>query len=248
MCARVVCLWFAVVLPFKTMVHQTHSKTTIIFVDVDGVLNVAVADPGKSNLSLDPKNVMMALKTMRKTTACKSAQRIVAAYYHDLDHGEAGSFGIFSNEDGIAVCNEFARRLAGLMRIAGDCIVVLSSSWRVPKYDTMVERLEFMVSQHVGVPFHFADRTALVPEHGPGDRISNIGDYLSDFCEREHVTHVKALVLDDLFVTPMGGWQCGGVEMESASCVENYLKGRVSASMKLEVGMICVSICVRGLV
>jgi hypothetical protein len=209
--------------------------TTLIFVDVDGVLNVAVADPGKSSLSLDPQNVMIALKKAQKKSTCDSAQRLVATYFHDLDHGEMGPVGMFSNHDGVGVCSEFARRLAGLMRIAGRCTVVLSSSWRLPVHDSRVRRLERMVSSHLGAPFRFADRTAFAPERGPGDRLALIGDYMADFCERSDVSHLRALVLDDLFVTPMGGWDCDGFEMDSVCSAERYLRERVPAPTTAEV-------------
>ena len=63
----------------------------LVFVDVDGVLNVACRTP-KGSVPLNAGNVDLAMDMRRVGRVNSTAERIAAISEHSLDHGEEGNF------------------------------------------------------------------------------------------------------------------------------------------------------------
>ena len=64
---------------------------TLIFVDVDGVLNVACRTE-KGAVPLNAGNVDLAVQMRKMGRVNNTAEKIVTIFEHVLGHGEEGSF------------------------------------------------------------------------------------------------------------------------------------------------------------
>eukprot|EP00416_Gambierdiscus_australes_P041834 CAMPEP_0171108874 /NCGR_PEP_ID=MMETSP0766_2-20121228/69787_1 /TAXON_ID=439317 /ORGANISM="Gambierdiscus australes, Strain CAWD 149" /LENGTH=333 /DNA_ID=CAMNT_0011570491 /DNA_START=67 /DNA_END=1068 /DNA_ORIENTATION=+ len=215
---------------------------TLIFVDVDGVLNVGISDGhGKAPLLLSDKNVERALRPPPvKGSGQKAAalQKLVAVSRRTVGGGEKGTFASLVSSAPADVSSILAGRLAQLIRAAGEHrTVVLSSSWRQPHHNAQAKRLEQEISNHLGSTFEFDGRTPLRNDWCPKERVVCIGDFVASF-EVPPSAKLQLLVLDDFFISPMNGWECDGVAVDSTEGAERYLLTRcppaASVSVRIE--------------
>mmetsp|Transcript_95484 Transcript_95484/g.275700 ORF Transcript_95484/g.275700 Transcript_95484/m.275700 type:complete len:292 (-) Transcript_95484:110-985(-) len=206
---------------------------TLIFVDVDGVLNVGIKTGTSGALFLNDPNIGMARQLSESSDSEAAHERLekmssVAARY-------AGLACTGSRE----VSEVLVRRLVRILRASrGRCRVVLSSSWRHPKHTARVKALEGELSDCLARPFVFDDRTALMREAEPADRLRAIGYYVrrwSAMGAPGRTIHV--LILDDLFMTGMDGWMCGGASVNSVKDAEEYVRqcGRQSCDIRAKL-------------
>jgi len=234
------------------------SFETVIFVDVDGVLNVGVKDGKQGPLMVNETN-------------CRHAEHNAAEVAsRSGDHAERGAFekvlSVMAKTDSPeSTDNTFAelacrgqehiavpllRRLAEIIigaRQQGPTQVVLASNWRRPKYAPRVHCLEQELSKLLGEHFVFDARTRQLEENTAADRLRCIGDFLVSRCAAAvgfgGGRLLRAVVLDDLFITPLDGWLCGEVagsprRVRSELDMEAYLKSRVPAAASVAVKVI----------
>lgn len=225
---------------------------TVIFVDVDGVLNVGARSLDDSPLLVDQWNLRHAAAMRDRSDLPHIDQdcmeRLLSVSEREIGRGEAGRYGKFAcGQDHVSEL--LAARLAQIIQKAGPGRhVVLSSNWRRPERANEVRHLEAEVSRHLGGPFTFDARTADAEERSAGDRLRCIGDYLEKLCgsadaqrpspQKALKKALKVLVLDDFFITPLSGWQCDGLSVQSALSVEIYLRGRAPHVRNLEVKLV----------
>mmetsp|Transcript_60711 Transcript_60711/g.141480 ORF Transcript_60711/g.141480 Transcript_60711/m.141480 type:complete len:303 (-) Transcript_60711:146-1054(-) len=211
---------------------EAQPATTVIFVDVDGVLNVGVSIKGEAPINLTQQNVEHALELEGLNNL--HANRILEAARRELGHGEGATYQklVATSE----VSEVLLHRLAEIIRAAGErCSVVLSSSWRKPQHRKRARRLEESMSAHLGEHFRFDDRTALRSENGPEERLETIGDYVEDLCRRRPYECFRLLVLEDFCINPIRMLKCCMRQQEQAMIVnsaadaERYLLSRAAA-------------------
>mmetsp|Transcript_19543 Transcript_19543/g.51775 ORF Transcript_19543/g.51775 Transcript_19543/m.51775 type:complete len:345 (-) Transcript_19543:106-1140(-) len=217
---------------------QARHVETVIFVDVDGVLNVGAQDSGDAPLLLNQTNIDISLKVWGNHQ--HHAQRVciekmVAVAQRQLGHGEDSTYAKFACSNTSSVSEELAKRLATIVLAAGDrdrVAVVLSSNWRKMQHAGRVRKLEETVSRYMGgQSFAFDAKTPNRTEQLAADRLESVGDFLAELSNQRSglATPLKALLLEDFFITAMDGWTCGGVSMNSVADAEGYLVSRASA-------------------
>mmetsp|Transcript_46296 Transcript_46296/g.91767 ORF Transcript_46296/g.91767 Transcript_46296/m.91767 type:complete len:331 (-) Transcript_46296:32-1024(-) len=216
----------------------TCPHTTVIFLDVDGVLNAGVRDDTNcSPLLLSTQNVKIVRKMAERGELEQASKRLLSLLDRKPGHGE-GAVEALAADTNTHISEVFVQRLAQIIKAAGSkesVKVVLSSSWRKTTHRHRVMSLEAEISRHLNYPFSFDDKTALAFEGNAEDRLRLIGDYLSQHYTSYHFNsntipaRLNVLVLDDFFVTPFGGWRCGGMTMDSAEAAERYLLRRLPA-------------------
>uniref|UniRef100_A0A6U6N6L6 Uncharacterized protein n=1 Tax=Zooxanthella nutricula TaxID=1333877 RepID=A0A6U6N6L6_9DINO len=207
---------------------------TVLFVDIDGVLNVGIRDHGNAPLLLNDSNVKTALMykdypfkgaSAEQECITKVASVVDRCLGNDKSAGTYRDLACGSKEHCSSVLVE---RLAEIIRAAGDASIVLSSNWRRPKYANRVRSLEKEVSVALGSEFKFDARTEDFEETGASDRLYCIGNYVRRLCaERERAGvrgPLRALLLDDFFVSPLDGWGCGGATVYSTAEAEGYVR------------------------
>jgi hypothetical protein len=216
---------------------QARHVETVIFVDVDGVLNIGAADSGEAPLLLNKTNIDISMKAWG--SHLHHAQRVciekmVAVAQRDLGHGENSTYAKFACSNTSSVSDELAKRLATIVKMAGSrdrVAVVLSSNWRKTQHAGRVKKLEETVSRYMGgQTFAFDAKTPNRSEQIASDRLESIGDFLAELSNQRSgvVRPLQALVLEDFFITDMDGWSCGGVRMNSVADAEGYLVQRGS--------------------
>jgi len=216
---------------------ETGRIETLIFVDVDGVLNVAVDAPGGNPVLLDRRNIHQALEIVKlgDQTDRSLAERLVSAYHRS----PAGEDGEATYAQSIADSNtEFSHllvsRLAEIIRsCGGPRKVVLSSNWRMFQYAKKLRELERTLSERLGETFKFDARTALMREAVPADRLRNIGNFVTAHCTAKVgpcPSALRVLVLDDFGATAASSWELGGRTVSSSADAEQYLRDRAPAS------------------
>lgn len=149
---------------------------TILFVDVDGVLNVGIYDPSdapillkSSELSLAREIVNMDYRGFDSATAYK----ICALAATPTEPESESTFESLASQDQLS--KVLVGRLSELIRDAGQkCHVVLSSSWRKKQHMKRRLRLEQDLSEALGRYFEFDAFTQLSPELHAGDRLEVI--------------------------------------------------------------------------
>ncbi|CAE8629590.1 unnamed protein product, partial [Polarella glacialis] len=160
---------------------------TIIFLDVDGVLNIGAKDSGSAPLMLGARDVAMALKLQEQGFTGRgsdSVRRLLAVSRSLVGHGEeeTRTYRSFANRTDVDVSTILSSRLVALIQAAGQTgqvSVVLTSSWRKPQYRIRRLALEQILSQQLQRAFTFDDVTHMLDrEKLAGDRLKVIGDYL----------------------------------------------------------------------
>lgn len=211
---------------------------TLIFVDVDGVLNVGIKDGTRAPLLLRGKDVELAVKLSECNyggAEAMSVARLSNMAKKTIGHDDEGAtFMKFATMGQEETSDVLVSRLAKIIQAAGDeqlVKVVLSSSWRRPQHTSRRLALEKHLSQHLGFNFEFHATTRLdAAENKPSDRLQTIGDYLADYCAKQSskAVQIRAVILEDFFISALDGWMCGGKRIDSAAAAEEYIQGRVS--------------------
>mmetsp|Transcript_57967 Transcript_57967/g.114958 ORF Transcript_57967/g.114958 Transcript_57967/m.114958 type:complete len:323 (+) Transcript_57967:87-1055(+) len=232
-------LWCRRTWPNRRGSSRSGPTETLIFVDVDGVLNVGVFDQGNAPVAFNQTNLQLALKLEGQNNILADRIRSVAGMEVEGEHATYEKF----VAEPCDLSQLLVGRLAQLIGQAGSsCSVVLSSSWRKPKHAKRVQTLETFIGKHLGRPFQFDDRTELREESGGAmDRLQVLGDYTQDFCRKRRGSALKlrVLVLEDFCITPLdGGLKCQGVSIGSPEAAERYLLSRAKGSSAVSVRMI----------
>ncbi|CAE8608996.1 unnamed protein product [Polarella glacialis] len=212
---------------------------TLIFVDVDGVLNVGVRDGSKPPLLLREKDIALAQSLADsgiRGDDGRSIERLNDVASRDIGHGEDSGRNytqFVSSASGLS--DVLTSRLADLIHFAGlqrgEVQVVLSSSWRRPDHLPRRKALEQRLSELLMQPFRFHAQTDLRKEKMPADRLRIIGDFLQEYCVgRGSDSPLRVLILEDFFVNALDGWLCDRQPIDSAEAAERYLECRARAS------------------
>jgi hypothetical protein len=228
-----------------------RSVDSIIFVDVDGVLNIGVADPGNRSLDMTEHNVKVARKALSHVDRLSASdiaclRRLLATEAREVGGGESLRYGSLTSSPDNGLCDLLVRRLADLLRAAGPGrLVVLSSTWRCPQYAKRVLKLESAISAHLGSPFQFDARTQ-VDKSGrdngdPATRIQDIGKFLRSHCANRCAATeppLRVLVLDDFNASPLQGLACDdGSAIDSAGDLKEYLRRQIPAGVQAKVAV-----------
>lgn len=224
----------------RTRTINGMQTETLIYVDVDGVLNVGVDDGNTNPLSFDAGNIEVAerLQKIPEARQNSATRKMLATYVHKAA-GENQTYAeICSNSNHIV--DMFVERLASIIKAAGSSsTVVLSSSWRMPCHARKLPILEKAMSRFMGSTFTFEVKTALKDDPSPTARLGTIADHVAKYCatQANQCSALRILVLEDFHIQPMGSWSCCGEAMTSAQDVEMFLAKRVpphiAASAKL---------------
>jgi len=206
---------------------------TVVFVDVDGVLNVGIKDPPLNPLLLSTSNVSKAVRcdgglSAKVVDVCERLQQGQAP-------GGSAAYAELASDARTGVSEVLIGRLTEMLRGAGEGrLVVLTSSWREPRHRHMVNRLEERVSHALGEPFHFDDTTEICRDNSPARRLVCIGDYISSHCSAWQRS-AKALVLDDFHINPLRGFSVEDRAVQGAADAEAYLRSRAAPASGLSV-------------
>jgi len=230
----------------STMEDQANIESdTLIFVDIDGVLNIAIRDPKGAPLLLSEDNAERALAMWSERGSLQQDQRtaverIVATCSRQEGPFEDATYSKLLCAPNTALSDLLVGRLARLIEAAGrQCKVVLSSTWRLPRHSKRAHQAEAILSRHLGRHFAFDARTAIWDDNTPELRLECIADFAAEHCEKAPwVKRLRMLVLEDFHTTPFGTWHCRRQEMGSADAVEQYLRSRVPARIDASVRLI----------
>jgi len=220
------------------------SVDTLIFLDVDGVLNVGVHDGPNDPVAFTAGNLQLAFQM---AAAAKTSnihplpERILAVAARKLEHGENGTYEkLIAHGDDLS--DLLVSRFVKLVQAAGSsCHLVFSSSWRMPKYTKRKQRLETCIAKHMGKPFTFEASTSLSEEQTPMDRLQTIGEYLVDFCKHrasDGPLALRILVLDDFCSTALCGQECQGICIDSPEAAERYLSDLIGNNFDVKVKIV----------
>jgi len=229
---------------------------TLIFLDVDGVLNVCARDQtGSKQLLLNSSS----LQTCRKQWAHRHRnpnnpviETIMALDRRRLNHGEDDTYSKFACTAPSQLSEVLVSRLAKIIEAAeaesrpgedSECndpfverhmkkvAVVLSSTWRKPEHAGRVKRLEEMITKYLNYPFRFEARTRLADEVVASERLTAISDFVHDFCvDRLRLgcrNPLKVLVLEDFFIMPID-FVCNGVSVGNATKAGIFIEKRAA--------------------
>mmetsp|Transcript_109362 Transcript_109362/g.316101 ORF Transcript_109362/g.316101 Transcript_109362/m.316101 type:complete len:316 (-) Transcript_109362:240-1187(-) len=210
---------------------------TLVFLDVDGVLNFGLKDGNRAALFLNESNVRWAAGFQEKT--------LRRGHFHDMASKLSSAAQRYTD----AVCtgsqqssDTLVRRLAHILQSVGRRpSVILSSSWRKPANADRVLSLEREISKHMGEKFEFDGRTELEPEVGAADRLRLIGKYMQKRCrtlDAEKARPLRVLILEDFFVSALDGWACDGMRMRSAQDVEAYVEQCVPEYLDVKIKLV----------
>lgn len=202
---------------------------TILFVDVDGVLNVGIYDPFDAPILLKSSELSMAREIVAmdyRGFDSATAYKICALAATPTDPESTTTFEALASHDQLS--KVLVGRLSELIEEAGPkCHVVLSSSWRKKQHLKRRERLEQDLSEALGRYFTFHDVTQLTPELHAGDRLQAIRSYLQDFaCANLCGAELKVIVVDDFFLSPLSyadPFRITNGELHTLEEVEDFL-------------------------
>eukprot|EP00747_Dinoflagellata_sp_TGD_P179682 gnl/TRDRNA2_/TRDRNA2_30879_c0_seq1.p1 gnl/TRDRNA2_/TRDRNA2_30879_c0~~gnl/TRDRNA2_/TRDRNA2_30879_c0_seq1.p1 ORF type:complete len:352 (+),score=51.33 gnl/TRDRNA2_/TRDRNA2_30879_c0_seq1:90-1145(+) len=204
---------------------------TLIFVDVDGVLNVCVRDSGAIPLAFNKQNMNYSFSVQQQknsTSDREAAELIRCTFWREVQGEEEGStYAKYLSDESTELTDVFTCRLAKLIQAAGDrqsVGVILSSAWR--QSGRRIRLLEEKLSHHMGDQFAFDAVTPLgFKDTDPSDRLKAIGDFLAVHCSIINAgasgtsakRSLRVLVLDDFQVNAMDTW------IDSVEAVEKHL-------------------------
>jgi len=211
---------------------------TLIFLDVDGVLNVGVHDQGNAPVAFNQDNLRLAEQLAGRGHALADRIRDVAT--REIEHEKDITYRSLVATKG-DLCDTLIERLVQLIQSAGSrCQVVLSSSWRRPQHTRRAQSLESRISKHMGKPFTFDDRTAIRDERNAIDRLKCLGDYVESFCETRdpNAGKLRILVLEDFCISPLNGLHCNNFPIDSSEDAERYLLSKVGDDTAASVRII----------
>jgi len=222
-------------------VHDSEtSSVTLIFVDVDGVLNVGLSDDG-GPLSFDEANLSIARKSRKGTGNSQIADKLLGTIrmQHSSDDRRS-TFADFVCRDDLNVCDIFVHRLVKILSAAGDKRrVILSSSWRNSDNALRVKKLQNIIGNYLGDKFEFDDTLPREVERGGEDRLRLIGEYMATYGKNTpSAINMQALVLDDFSYQPIRNFTCGGTAVDSLESAEAYLAACPPAAISATVRII----------
>uniref|UniRef100_A0A7S3TGC5 Uncharacterized protein n=1 Tax=Strombidinopsis acuminata TaxID=141414 RepID=A0A7S3TGC5_9SPIT len=207
---------------------MANSTGTLIFVDIDGVLNVGVVDPIHGGLLALSRNNVERAQQKRVSSAVGAsigiADSLLGVHSSAVGGSEGATFAKFLLNPETGVSDELVARLARLIEAAERPTVVLSSAWRQPKHSARVQRLEAAIGECLGRAFHFDACTEGEEDYSPEGRLKAIGNFITTFSRRRRSGGLRALVLEDFHATAFGAWACDGSLMASAMAAEWYLQ------------------------
>eukprot|EP00930_Biecheleria_cincta_P075666 TRINITY_DN62842_c0_g1_i1.p1 TRINITY_DN62842_c0_g1~~TRINITY_DN62842_c0_g1_i1.p1 ORF type:complete len:373 (+),score=63.64 TRINITY_DN62842_c0_g1_i1:29-1147(+) len=227
---------------------------TLIFVDVDGVLNVGIKDedPAVPALDFSMANLSMCYEihcsgrcSAKDVEILDKIFSVEACSLEFLGEGYATYGELLRNNPsslpGLDLIAVFVQRLAMMIRVAGPRrLVVLSSTWRKPQHAKKLQKLEKLIATMLGEPFAFDARTSLEEGRDQAGRLKGIRGFIQD-----HVASspklagpLRVLVLDDFHNHPLNGWKCDGHRISSAQDAEAYLKNGIPARLPGAVKLI----------
>mmetsp|Transcript_82594 Transcript_82594/g.145722 ORF Transcript_82594/g.145722 Transcript_82594/m.145722 type:complete len:311 (+) Transcript_82594:109-1041(+) len=223
----------------------TQDSDTVIFLDVDGVLNIGIHDEGNAPLLLRDEDVKTAVKLAKrgyKGPEAHCVAKLSALSQHPIGQMEDATYEKLMTLSGAEVSDVLVQRLAAIMEAAGEsCQVVLSSSWRRQHHRSRRQTLERCISKHLGKAFHFSETTPVTREEKcAADRLLTVGEYLKDLCTRRPLDapELRVLVLEDFFITAMDGWSCEGRRMESVVAAEQWLEDKAASKGSISVKLV----------
>ncbi|CAK0847557.1 unnamed protein product, partial [Prorocentrum cordatum] len=208
---------------------------TVLFVDIDGVLNFVVVERADNAIHFS-------------STIADHALLCWHSHWHGLEPAVRNRVEVLVSTHRRAQghgCREYAElascprsnlsavlvgRLAQVIEQAGErCLTVLTSTWRKPEHSARVAGLEEELARHLGRPFQFGARTPLCTEDGsPGTRLKCIGDFLKALCDGGRSGgRLRVLVLEDDFHYSSFGWQCGAKSIRCAEDAERFLTSKI---------------------
>jgi len=208
---------------------------SLIFLDIDGVLNVGVSDGQSKPVAISQENLeMLAMMGAAKNGAAQALSYACSQKADgDLTYAElckgTGDF-----------VDAFVDRLAKIIQAAGpSTTVVLTSTWRLPQHAVKLASLERAIAKKLKRNFTFKVRTAVDEQESPEGRLRGIERFLREHCERnmDNIDCLRILVLEDFHIHPMGSWSCNGKLMACTDDVETILADcvpqHVDSSVKL---------------
>jgi len=180
---------------------------TLIFVDIDGVLNIGIHD-GASPIMFNEQNCELAGKYRAGGSTSIQVQKMLSVMERPSGSNEAAGATLRSLAcRGSELCSDpLVARLAAIISAAtvatdaadagagagaGRLRVVLASNWRKPKYVEKVRGLEQLLSRHLNRPFTFDDTTRDGEEKVAADRLGCIGDYVQGRCREAWAAEEK---------------------------------------------------------
>mmetsp|Transcript_131853 Transcript_131853/g.256874 ORF Transcript_131853/g.256874 Transcript_131853/m.256874 type:complete len:305 (-) Transcript_131853:49-963(-) len=196
---------------------------TLIFLDVDGVLNVGVYDQGNAPVAFNADNLQLAEQLAGRGHPLADRLRAVAS--REIEHGKDITYKSLVATEG-DLSDTLVERLAWLIQSAGTmCQVVLSSSWRRPQHARRAAFLESRISKQLGKPFTFDDRTVIREERTAMDRLKCLGDYVETFCKKRdsNAGKLRLLVLEDFCISALSGLSSNEGPIDSCEDAERYL-------------------------
>lgn len=197
---------------------------TLVFVDVDGVINVGIRDTEtRSPLLLCEKNLAQS-----KQTPGKTSHIIRSVGRRQIGQGDEGTYARFATtSDSSDICPILAQRMAEIIVHAGPQVVmVLSSSWRKDSHQNRVLDLEAALSKYSGTSIKFEHRTKPGGDN-PDKRVALIGDFIHDYTESRSASlgPLRVLVVDDFAATHPRDWQFPDA-ITSERNLEDHWRGR----------------------
>lgn len=206
----------------------------MLFVDIDGVLNFVVVEPGDNAMHFSSTMAEHALSYWHsewrslQPDMCNRVEVIVSAYRRSQGHG-GRACGELASCPRSHLSEVLVGRLAQVVEQAGErCLTVLTSTWRKPEYAARVAGLEEAVARRLGRPFRFGARTPWCTEDGsPGTRLECIGDFLKALCSDGRCGgRLRVLVLEDFHYSSFG-WHCGAKRIRCAEDAEMFLMSKI---------------------
>lgn len=215
---------------------------TVIFVDVDGVLNVGIRDGNKPALALNGSNLAQARRMLGAGAKDPLVEKIVDVCGRPTSpNGGEETYHTLVASSTSDVSDVLVGRLAALIQAAGDgCKMVLSSTWRLPHHLKRKVRLEALISRQLGEKFTFDGATDPTRDNVAEMRLKLLGDAIADLCSQPRGVsrRLRILVLEDFFIGLPGTWMWEGAVVESMEVVETYLRSRAPADMDLDIKVV----------
>lgn len=215
-----------------------EEEETLIFLDIDGVLNVGINDAENGALLLNDKNLAVITRLAKSPSLATSEMRnniarVKAVLRAIPSHGDK-TYADFMCEQGFEFSVELTKRFARIVLAAGsNAEVVLSSTWRWPQYEKRVAMLETAVSKFMGRKFRFASSTHLCKERAGVDRLRTIADDMAMLGKQRDVSRpLNVIVLDDFFFTSFdnGEMDIGDTKIRSRWDAAKYICQRYAPS------------------
>jgi hypothetical protein len=232
------------------------SEDTLVFVDIDGVLNVSIRDNGGPvELTTQNLKTLDALASQYRradgTWHCPNramqtvAERLESVSTRSLSpsEGKGETYKKYLAHEPFLFSDRLAKHLASVVRAAGTSSkFVLSSMWRWPEHGNKVHDLERAVSRHLGEVFEFGARTTICKEYAVPDRLRLIGDFVERHCDNrlpgERMTELRVLVLDDFGASAFDDWNLEGDIVSCTADAEKYLQRRCGTDVAASVRVI----------